>query len=145
MCMRRPAALWSDHRRRYLRPFGTSVLIATYDKDGPELYQVDPSGVSNRFFATATGKAKSGACSELEKVDFEKVTVREALSIVAKVIYKLHDDVKDKEFELDLSWVCDESGRKHVRVPEELRQKAIAEAKAEKDREEMADDDEKKQ
>jgi hypothetical protein len=26
-------------------------------------------------------------------------------------IYKLHDDVKDKEFELEMSWVCDESGR----------------------------------
>jgi hypothetical protein len=26
-------------------------------------------------------------------------------------IYKLHDEVKDKELELELSWVCDESKR----------------------------------
>lgn len=49
-------------------------------------------------------------------------------------IYKLHDDVKDKDFELELTWVCAESNRscgiliecvilirKHVLVPEDLR------------------------
>ena len=62
-------------------------------------------------------------------------------------IYKLHDDVKDKEFELEMSWVCDESGRsratdnilprfsfimnfcnvsrKHVQVPADIRKDAI--------------------
>ncbi len=55
-------------------------------------------------------------------------------------IYKLHDEVKDKDFELELSWVCDESGRKHTFVPEDLRQDAIQKAIADKEREEEGDD-----
>lgn len=30
----------------WLRPFGTSVLIGSYDQDGPQLHDVDPSGLS---------------------------------------------------------------------------------------------------
>jgi 20S proteasome subunit alpha 7 len=39
-------------------------------------------------------------------------------------IYKIHDDVKDKEFELELSWVCAESNGKHQSVPEDLLREA---------------------
>ena len=31
-------------------------------------------------------------------------------------IYGVHDEAKDKEFELELSWVCDESNRQHQKV-----------------------------
>jgi len=53
----------------------------------------------------------------------------------------LHDDVKDKEFELELSWVCNESERKHVMVPKVLRDEAVKLAKDAKQKSEMADDD----
>jgi 20S proteasome subunit alpha 7 len=48
-------------------------------------------------------------------------------------IYSVHDDVKDKDFELEMSWICEESDRKHQRVPAELLQQAIKEASALKD------------
>jgi 20S proteasome subunit alpha 7 len=32
-------------------------------------------------------------------------------------IYSIHDEVKDKEFELELSWICEESGWQHLPVP----------------------------
>ena len=35
-------------------------------------------------------------------------------------IYSLHDKAKDKEFELELSWVCDESNKQHIRVPKDV-------------------------
>lgn len=57
-------------------------------------------------------------------------------------IYKLHDEVKDKELELELSWVCDESKRLHVLVPEPFRSEAIALAKEAKRKEELDSDDE---
>lgn len=41
--------------------------------------------------------------------------------------------MKDKEFELEMSWICEESNRKHQRVPTDLLQQAIKEAKALKD------------
>ena len=31
-------------------------------------------------------------------------------------IYGVHDEAKDKEFELEMSWVCDESDKQFVRV-----------------------------
>lgn len=31
-------------------------------------------------------------------------------------IYGVHDEAKDKAFELEMSWVCEESNREHQRV-----------------------------
>jgi hypothetical protein len=39
---------------------------------------------------------------ELEKLKLSELTCREAISSIAKIIYSVHDDVKDKEFELEL-------------------------------------------
>eukprot|EP01032_Pedospumella_encystans_P033092 gene33092-37393_t len=39
-----------------VRPFGVSCLVAGYDDDGPQLFQVDPSGSSFGWKATAIGK-----------------------------------------------------------------------------------------
>jgi hypothetical protein len=38
-------------------------------------------------------------------------------------IHQVHDEAKDKDFELELSWIAPASGWKHVSVP-----KAIADA-----------------
>lgn len=126
----------------YLRPFGAAALVGSYDDKGPELYMIEPSGVSYRYFGVAIGKARQGAKTELEKTDFKKVTCREAVKEIARIIYYLHDEVKDKPFELELTWVCDESKRKHQLVPEDLRQEAIALAiEAKKRAEEAGDED----
>ena len=29
-----------------VRPFGCSVILAAYEADGPQMYMIDPSGVS---------------------------------------------------------------------------------------------------
>jgi len=122
----------------YLRPFGASALLATFDEQhGPELYVIEPVGTGFRYSAAAIGKNKASAKTELEKIKFNEITSREAVDLIANIIYKLHDDVKDKDFELELSWVTQETGRKHVFVPEELRSNAIAKAQAAKQKEEM--------
>lgn len=35
---------------------------------------------------------------------------------VPSSIYGVHDEAKDKDFELEMSWVCDESNRQHGKV-----------------------------
>jgi len=125
----------------YLRPFGASVLLACYDTDGPQLYMIEPSGVSYRYLASAIGKNTNGARTELEKIKFNEITCRQAVKEVAKIIYKLHDDVKDKDFELELSWVCNESQRKHTMVPKAVRDEAVRAAKDAKEKAEMEDSD----
>lgn len=90
----------------WLRPFGTSILIGSYDEDGPQLYDVDPSGLSyvrraplrcripsphyrspctQRHFASAVGKGKTAAKSQLEKLNLPTITCREAVAELAKM------------------------------------------------------------
>ena len=45
-------------------------------------------------------------------------------------IYLVHDDAKEKEFELEMSWISAESGGLHVAVPQNLFDEAEAKAKA---------------
>lgn len=126
----------------YLRPFGSTVMIANYDETtGPQLYMVEPAGQVYKYHAAAVGKGSMGAKTELNKINFETVTCRQAVLDIAKIIYKLHDDVKDKDFELELSWVCDESGKKHTMVPEDLRAEAVKAAVEAKEKAEMEDSD----
>lgn len=50
-----------------VRPFGVSLLIGGYDEEGPQLYQVDPSGSYWAWKASAIGKNHQNAKSFLEK------------------------------------------------------------------------------
>eukprot|EP00736_Rhodelphis_marinus_P011211 Rmarinus@m.22944 len=124
----------------YVRPFGVSMLVGSYDHDGPHLQCIDPSGQTLSYNAYAIGKARQLAKTELEKLLKEELTCREAIPALAKVIYHVHDDVKDKDFELEMSWVCDESNRIHQFVPADLKAEAEAAAKAALD-EDLSDDD----
>ncbi|ETN98928.1 proteasome subunit alpha, partial [Reticulomyxa filosa] len=113
----------------HLRPFGVSCLVATCDEnDGPQLYLIDPSGDCRKFQAIAVGKGQQPSRVQLEKIDFQKITCKEAVNKVAQMfsffkkifvqsiniidfffsIYSIHDDVKDKPFDLELSWVLND-------------------------------------
>ena len=46
------------------------------------------------------------------------------------MVYSQHDPAKDKPIELELSWVCDATGRQHKLVPPELKAEAVAAAEA---------------
>ena len=50
-----------------VRPFGVSCLVAGYDEDGPQLFQVDPSGAAFGWKATAIGKNYVSAKNFLER------------------------------------------------------------------------------
>jgi len=50
-----------------VRPFGVSLLIGGYDDQGPQLYQVDPSGSYWAWKAAAIGKNMANAKTFLEK------------------------------------------------------------------------------
>ncbi|XP_022756110.1 proteasome subunit alpha type-3-like isoform X2 [Durio zibethinus] len=101
----------------WLRPFGCGVILGGYDRDGPQLYMVEPSGISYRYFGAAIGKGKQAAKTE-------------GVIEVAKIIYKVHDEAKDKAFELEMSWVCDESKQQHQKVPDDLLEEAKVAARA---------------
>ncbi|KAF9918147.1 hypothetical protein BX616_010101 [Lobosporangium transversale] len=115
-----------------VRPFGSSTIIATMDNTGPKLYMVEPSGLYWGYHGTAIGKGRQVAKTEIEKLNLEEMTCREAVKHAARIIYNVHGDAKDKVFELELSWVCEESKGLHQFVPKEIADEAEQLAKSKK-------------
>ncbi len=62
-----------------VRPFGVSLLIGGVDDDGPQLYQVDPSGAYFGWRATAIGKNFANAKTFLEKRYSEEMELEDAI------------------------------------------------------------------
>ncbi|KAF8318143.1 N-terminal nucleophile aminohydrolase [Clavulina sp. PMI_390] len=103
-----------------VRPFGVSAILGAVDKDGPSLYVVEPSGIYFGYNAAAVGKGRQLAKTELEKLKLSEMNTREAVYEAARIIHLVHDDAKDKEFELELSWIGAETNGLHLAVPKDL-------------------------
>lgn len=131
-----------------LRPFGTAALIASYDPETKEhsLQMVEPSGVSYQYFGCAAGKGRQPAKTELEKLSLNKpnaeenITVREGVKQLARIIHVLHEEGKDKPFELEMSWLCEESGWVHKGVPRDYIKECVEWAKKDIEEAEEGDD-----
>lgn len=111
-----------------VRPFGASLVLASYDK-GPLLYLVEPSGSAIGYFYAAAGKGKQAAKAELEKLKYSTMTCRELVKEAARIIYAVHDEVKDKAFKLELSWIGEHTNGQHQPVPEDIYREADQYAK----------------
>ncbi|KAJ4300894.1 putative proteasome subunit alpha type-7 [Kalmusia sp. IMI 367209] len=96
---------------------------------GPYLYMIEPSGLYWGYYGAATGKGRQIAKSELEKLNLSEgeLSLEEGVKEAARIIYIAHDDNKDKEFELEMTWISSTSGPtkgRHEEVPKELREEA---------------------
>jgi 20S proteasome subunit alpha 7 len=126
-----------------IRPFGCSVLLGCVDEQTkkPSLFCVEPSGLVYKYTGTAIGKGKQAAKTEIEKLlaSNPDITCADALVHVAKILHKVHDE-KDKDFELEASWICPQSNYQHAVVPPELLKAKEDEAKRIIDSEEQDED-----
>ena len=119
---------------------------------------VEPSGVTYEYFGAAAGRGRQPARTEMEKLAINPkqagaaggdatgeaalIDVNEGVKQLAKIIYTLHDASKDKPFELEMSWLCEQSGWKHEGVPLDVISSAVEWAKKEIEEEEEDDDEE---
>uniref|UniRef100_A0A336K458 CSON015491 protein n=1 Tax=Culicoides sonorensis TaxID=179676 RepID=A0A336K458_CULSO len=104
-----------------VRPFGVSIIIAAWTpENGSEMYMLDPSGLALGYFGCAVGKAKQSAKTEIEKLKLSELTARQLASEASKIIYQVHDELKDKEFKLELSWVGADTQGLHKLVPNDV-------------------------
>ncbi|KAK9830517.1 hypothetical protein WJX72_012173 [[Myrmecia] bisecta] len=62
-----------------VRPFGVSLLMAGYDENGPQLYQIDPSGSYFAWKASAIGKNMTNAKTFLEKRYSDDMELEDAI------------------------------------------------------------------
>jgi len=120
------------------RPFGCSMVLAGSEENPAtgartgKVFVVSPDGSCKGYHAAAIGKAHQAACTELEKIlpQRDQLTARQALVEAAKVLLSVHDDTRDKIYEVEMMWVSEETGWKAQRVSDEDRDAAIAEAVA---------------
>jgi 20S proteasome subunit alpha 7 len=158
-----------------VRPFGITAIIAGWDSEaelpvdaqvgsgpkagsggkkegakhgGPSLYMIEPSGLYWGYYGAATGKGRQIAKSELEKLNLAEgeLSLQDGVKEAARIIYVAHDDNKDKEFELELTWISNLDGPtkgRHEEVPKEIREEA--ERLAKKALEGDDDDDEEEE
>jgi len=62
-----------------VRPFGVSLLLAGFDHNGPQLYQIDPSGSYFAWKASAIGKHMNNAKTFLDKRYNEELELEDAV------------------------------------------------------------------
>ena len=62
-----------------VRPFGVSLMIAGSDDNGPQLYQVDPSGAFFGWKASAIGKNFANAKTFLERRYNEEMEIEDGI------------------------------------------------------------------
>jgi len=126
----------------WLRPFGCGIILATWEMDGPSLYCVEPNGDGYKYYGCALGKAKQQAKTMIENfIGANEITCREAVVEIAKMLHTVHDSLKDKDFETEMSWICEESGRQHQLVPQDIIDDANEKAKASLEESDDDDDD----
>jgi 20S proteasome subunit alpha 7 len=111
---------------------------------------IDPSGTAHQYFGCATGKGRQAAKTEMEKLAINKpestdnISAKDGVKQLAKIIYMLHEEGKDKPFELEMSWLCEETQWEHKGVPRDVIQQAVAWAKDEIAKEEDEEEEEEK-
>jgi len=125
-----------------IRPFGANIILGSWNKeDGAQMYSMGPNGVGEGHWGCAAGKAKSNAKTELEKLKMKDMTCAELIKEAARIIYMVHDEVKDKMFELELSWVGEFSNGVHQRVPNDIHAEAEKFAKSALEEDSDSDDE----
>ena len=69
------------------------------------------------------------ARNEIEKTKFKEMTVEEALPLIAKILLKCQEEMKDKKQELELSYISESSGFKHKIIDRVTTDEITAQAK----------------
>ncbi|EHL03228.1 putative proteasome subunit alpha type-3 [Glarea lozoyensis 74030] len=153
-----------------VRPFGITGIVAGWDSElelpvdgqvgsGPKigsggkvegLFMIEPSGQYWGYYGAATGKGRQTAKAELEKLDLAagKLSLQDGVKEAARIIYVAHADNKDKEFELEMTWISSLDGPtkgRHEEVPKDILEEAEKLAKKhlddDDDEEETKEDD----
>ncbi|KAK4098836.1 N-terminal nucleophile aminohydrolase [Parathielavia hyrcaniae] len=132
---------------------GAGGKVAGKTHGGPFLYMIEPSGLYWGYYGAATGKGRQAAKAELEKLDLggpagPSLTLDEAVKEAARIIYVAHDDSKDKDFELEMTWISGPDGPTkglHQEVPRALREEAERLAKKAQEDDEEEEEEEGKE
>lgn len=74
------------------RPFGVALLFAGIDKDGSQLYHMDPSGTFIKYDAKAIGSGSEGAQQALQDVYHKSMTMKEACKSALTILKQVMEE-----------------------------------------------------
>ncbi|XP_060600767.1 proteasome subunit alpha type-5-like [Ruditapes philippinarum] len=100
------------------RPFGVALLFAGIDKDGPQLYHMDPSGTFIKYEAKAIGSGSEGAQQALQDVYHKSMTLKEACKSALTILKQVMEE-KLNSTNVEMSTVTPEK-KFHVFSKQEL-------------------------
>jgi len=72
-----------------LRPFGVSILVAGIDRDGPALFETDPTGIYFQYKATAIGEGEIEVEEILNKEYSKDMTIEDGLKLALSALMKV--------------------------------------------------------
>lgn len=75
-----------------MRPFGATLLIAGYDKNGePRLFETDPSGAMLEYKATAIGKNENNAIGFMEGAYNDEMDLEDGIIMALLALHDSHE------------------------------------------------------
>lgn len=83
-----------------VRPFGVALLVAGFDENGSQLYEIDTSSAFYSWQAQAIGMGAADALKVLKRGWKEKLKQDEAISLAISALKAAEKGVKLKEVEL---------------------------------------------
>jgi len=104
-----------------VRPFGISCLVAGYDDvDGPQLFQVDPSGSAFGWKATAIGKNYVNAKNFLERRYSDDMELDDAVHVALLTLRESYEG-EMTEHNIEVAVVAATDKKFRVLTPQEVR------------------------
>ena len=96
-----------------VRPFGVSLLMAAFDEQGPQLYQVDPSGAYFGWKATAIGKNMTSAKNFLEKRYAPDMDIDDAVhNAILTIKENFEGELTEKNIDVGIAREIEVDGKK---------------------------------
>lgn len=98
-----------DYKQTYtqyggVRPFGTALLVAGMDEDGPHLYETDPSGAFMAYKAGSIGMDREEVQEVFDQEYDESLSVEEGIQLSIKGLDRASEEGLDPK-SLDIAMI----------------------------------------
>ena len=111
------------------RPLALNIISGVYDEaeKSYNVFMTDTSGHTGSYHAISTGKGGISAKTELENLELADMSVLEMVREGIKIFYKIHDPLKDLDFEIEIVVLSEETGNMFKRLDKNDFEKFIEE------------------
>jgi proteasome alpha subunit len=83
-----------------LRPWGVSILLGGVDKSGPQLVELDPSGMLYGWYAYAIGRGSVLANKILKQKWKPSITDKDAVALAVDILQKTEKEKREAAIDL---------------------------------------------